>query len=161
MTCRRFCRYPKAIDQAAPSPLAPPERLAPWISAYNAYTIQLIIAHRERTSIRNINGSLGLLRVEGPVAGATRTRAGRAWSLDVIEHDINRTRFREPRIHFALVCRVTRLPAAEERGMRFRPARLAARRPGGDLPAGVAVEESRRSCLANALRQPDFHMVPG
>lgn len=80
------------------------ERLALWINAYNAYTIELILRHDERESIRNINRTLGLLAGKGPWKERLATVAGRTYSLDEIEHEIIRERFDEPRIHFALVC---------------------------------------------------------
>jgi Protein of unknown function, DUF547 len=90
-----------AID---PATLPKPEQLALWINAYNAYTIQLIVAHNEKQSIRNINKSLGFLKAYGPWKEKIAVIGGVAYGLDEIEQDIIRRRFQEPRIHFALVC---------------------------------------------------------
>jgi hypothetical protein len=80
----------------------PPQQIAFWLNAYNAYTVRLVLDHYPIRSIRKI----GLL----PFA-AFRTRfipihvlGDRDLSLDAIENDVLRKRFREPRIHFALVC---------------------------------------------------------
>jgi hypothetical protein len=77
------------------------ERLAFWINAYNAYTIALVNAHGERRSIRNVNPELG---EKGPWLEKVVRAAGRRLSLDELEHGILRREFREPRVHFALVC---------------------------------------------------------
>lgn len=99
-----FRSYLASLGRAELRSLGPDERLALWINAYNAWTIELINRHGERESIRNINKTLGLFSGKGPwnerlahVAGETRT-------LDEIEHEIIRERFSESRIHFALVC---------------------------------------------------------
>lgn len=98
-----FAAYLAALDKAAPAALPEKERLALWINAYNAYTIQLINSHKERASIRNINKSLGL-SLKGPWKEKLVKVGGKVYNLDNVEHDIVRKQFREPRIHFALVC---------------------------------------------------------
>jgi hypothetical protein len=80
------------------------EQLALWINAYNAYTIQLINLKGERESIRNINKTLGLLRLKGPWSEAFAVVGGKTYTLDDIEQRTIRPVFRDPRIHFALVC---------------------------------------------------------
>jgi hypothetical protein len=97
-----FARYLDALSRAKVDALPEPERLAFWINAYNAYTIQLVNAHRERESIRNINKVLGLGK--GPWKEPIVRAGGQTLTLDQVEHEIVRKRFREPRIHFALVC---------------------------------------------------------
>ncbi|MGI0028303.1 MAG: DUF547 domain-containing protein, partial [Nitrososphaera sp.] len=78
--------------------------LAFWINAYNAYTIQLVNAHGERESIRNINRGPFGIRAYGPWREPIALVGGTAYGLDHIEQEIIRPEFREPRIHFALVC---------------------------------------------------------
>lgn len=74
------------------------EQLAFWINAYNAFTIKLIVQHYPLASIRNI-------RKVGSVWDMKFFRIGdETMSLNQIEHQILRKRFREPRIHFAIVC---------------------------------------------------------
>ena len=99
-----FDAYLADLAQADLAGMSEPDRLALWINAYNAYTIELIIQHEERESIRNINKSLGFLRGKGPWSERMATVAGEVWTLDEIEHEIIRVRFDEPRIHFAVVC---------------------------------------------------------
>src|SRR5437660_6331499 len=60
-----FSAYLGALGRTDPSALGRDDQLAFWINAYNAYTIQLIIAHHERQSIRNINKSFGFVKAYG------------------------------------------------------------------------------------------------
>ncbi|NDY42624.1 DUF547 domain-containing protein [Dissulfurirhabdus thermomarina] len=99
----RFRAYLAALEGADPERLDRAGRLAFWINAYNAVTIDKVIRKRPRKSVR-----------ETLVPGvwiSTRfftTRdhvvAGRRLSQDDIEHRILRPVFRDPRVHFALIC---------------------------------------------------------
>jgi len=95
--------YARAVDdlaRARPEALASEaERLAFWIDAYNLLAIETVV---DRYPIAGIKDAGSLLwpiwkRKVGVVAGEER-------SLDEIEHGILRKEFREPRIHFAIVC---------------------------------------------------------
>ena len=99
-----FRAYLAALAGFDPASLPRDEQLAFWINAYNAYTIQLIVTHRERTSIRNINKKLGFIRGLGPWSEKLMVVGGRTYDLETVEQQIIRPTFREPRIHFALVC---------------------------------------------------------
>ena len=99
-----FGSYLRLLAATNPAPLPRAEQLAFWINAYNAYTIQLINVKGERESIRNINRSFGFLKFKGPWSEAFAVVGGTAYSLDDIEHRVIRPTYREPRIHFALVC---------------------------------------------------------
>ncbi len=99
-----FAGYLRLLAATNPATLPRNEQLALWINAYNAYTIQLINNKNERESIRNINKSLGVLRFKGPWSEAFAVVGGRTMTLDDIEQRTIRPTFREPRIHFALVC---------------------------------------------------------
>lgn len=73
------------------------EKMAYWINAYNAFTLQLIVAHYPTKSIMNFDG--------GKTWAVKRIRiGGRKYSLDNIEHDILRPQFKDPRVHFAVNC---------------------------------------------------------
>lgn len=78
------------------------QRLAFWINVYNAFTVQLIIDHYPISSIRSIGWLPGAAFRRGfiPMPGLKEAII----SLNDIEHGTLRTDFREPRIHFALVC---------------------------------------------------------
>ncbi|CAN5884233.1 DUF547 domain-containing protein [soil metagenome] len=99
-----FKHYLALLDATDPAALPDKERLAYWINTYNAYTIELINRHKERQSIRNINKSLGFLRLKGPWGERIVKAGGQTLTLDDVEHRIIRKDFHEPRIHFALVC---------------------------------------------------------
>lgn len=105
-----FRAYLRSLERADLAALPEPERLAFWINAYNAYTIQLIVAHGERESIRNVNKTLGVLALKGPWKEPIVRAAARTLTLDDVEHEIVRKQFREPRIHFALVCAAVSCP---------------------------------------------------
>ena len=73
------------------------EKLALLINAYNAFTLRLILDHWPLASIQDIPAEHRW--------DARRWRlAGETLSLNQIENERIRSRFREPRIHFALVC---------------------------------------------------------
>ena len=96
------------------------DRIAFWINAYNAFTVRLILDHYPVTSIRKI-GWLPLAAFRErfiPMPGLK----GRTISLDEIEDDTLRAQFREPRIHFALVCAARSCPPL--RGEAYRGADL-------------------------------------
>lgn len=97
-----------------------PERIAFWINAYNAFTLRLILDHYPIASIRRIGWLPGAAFRERfiPMPGLK----GDTISLDDIEHGTLRSAFREPRIHFALVCAAVSCPPL--RGEAYR---------GGDL----------------------------
>lgn len=82
--------------------LAEPDRIAYWINAYNAATVALVLKHYPLASIRDIGWlPLAAFRTD---AFPLRWRTGDVLTLDDIEHRILRRDFREPRVHFALVC---------------------------------------------------------
>ena len=99
-----FAGYLKLLAATTPASLPRNEQLALWINAYNAYTIQLINNKNERESIRNVNKSLGFLKFKGPWSESFAVVGGKTYSLDDIEQRTIRPTFKEPRIHFALVC---------------------------------------------------------
>lgn len=77
------------------------QKLALWINAYNAYTIQVILKHYPLKSIKDI--SSGWFS-SGPWKDKFINLLGKKISLDNIEHDTIRKNFKEPRIHFAVNC---------------------------------------------------------
>lgn len=71
------------------------ERLAFWINAYNAFTLQLILDNYPIKSI---------MLLGNPWDKFTFNVGGQGFTLNDIEHVILRTEFDEPRIHFAVNC---------------------------------------------------------
>jgi hypothetical protein len=74
------------------------DALAYWINAYNAFVTSGIAVKYPVRSVRDLGFALGFFRAKDYVAG------GAALSLNDIEHGIIRKQFKEPRIHFAIVC---------------------------------------------------------
>ena len=69
-------------------------KLAYWINAYNAFTVQLIVENYPLKSIKNISN---------PWSKKFITLEGTSYSLEQIENEILR-KMNEPRIHFAINC---------------------------------------------------------
>ena len=74
--------------------LSKEEKLAYWINAYNALTVDLIIRNYPVKSIKDINN---------PWKQRLWEFGKNNYNLDEIEHEILRN-MNEPRIHFAIVC---------------------------------------------------------
>lgn len=93
--------YLGALQALDPRRYSRPEQEAYWINLYNALTVDLVLAHYPVKSIREIGG--GWL-VRGPWDDAIAKVAGRALTLNDIEHGILRPIWRDPRIHYAVNC---------------------------------------------------------
>ena len=92
------------------------QKLAFWINAYNAYTVRLILNHYPLKSIRDI-GVLPGAPFREDFIPMKKLRGGTI-SLNDIEHEILRKEFREPRIHFAIVCASKSCPALRSEAYR-------------------------------------------
>ena len=92
--------YLKSLGKVDPDSLGRAEKLAFWINAYNALTIQGILEFYPLKSIRDkVSRFVGFnIWDDYPM-----TVHGKAYSLNDIEHRILR-KMEEPRIHFAIVC---------------------------------------------------------
>lgn len=90
-------RYLKILAEVDFDALGRDEKLALLINAYNAFTVKLILDNWPVNSIRDIPASRRW-KAQRWVIG------GRRVSLEEIENDYLRARFREPRIHFAINC---------------------------------------------------------
>ena len=89
--------YLAQLESAPFDTLNRDEKLALLINAYDAFTLRLILDRWPVSSIKDIPS--------GQRWDARRWRlAGRLLSLNQIEHEEIRPKFREPRVHFALVC---------------------------------------------------------
>ena len=91
----RLDAYLATLAATDPSDYAREDQLAYWINAYNAFTIRLILDHYPTASIRDVSR---------PWKRKQWNAGGTIYSLDHIEHTILRKQFKEPRIHFAIVC---------------------------------------------------------
>ena len=90
------------------------EQLALWLNAYNAYTLKLIVDRQPAKSITEIGtGGLAL----GSLLKTTAwdipfaVIGGRTYTLNQIEHEVIRVRFKDARAHFALNCASDSCPA--------------------------------------------------
>ena len=93
--------YIEALARNAPDQNAPiPQRMAFWINAYNALTVQLILNNYPLESIRDLYR---------PWGRTVFTIGDQTYSLGAIEHRILR-KMGDPRIHFAINCASTSCP---------------------------------------------------
>ncbi len=99
------------------------EQLAYWLNLYNAYVIEQVLAVYPISSIRptmlGIPNWLAFLRFfqravhphgEPAAQSSPYSNVSLPYSLNDIEHRIVRPHYREPRIHFALVCAAVGCP---------------------------------------------------
>lgn len=98
--------YLEILEGVDSNNLSQQEQFAFYANAYNAWTIKLILSrYPDVTSIKDL-GSLfespwkkKMVRIDGDII-----------SLDNVEHDILRPRFKDPRVHFAINCAAISCP---------------------------------------------------
>ena len=93
-------QYLQTLSELQPTQLNQAQQLAYWINLYNALTVQVILDHPKKSSIR----SMGPLLSFGPWDKAYLTIEGKPVSLDDIEHRILRPIWQDHRLHFVLNC---------------------------------------------------------
>lgn len=103
---QRLDAYLAALQALKPSAMPRDEAFAFWINLYNAATLKLLLDNYPVKSIRDIASTgTGLLDFK---AGPWRTKflavERQTLSLDQIEHEILRPKFRDPRVHYAINC---------------------------------------------------------
>jgi hypothetical protein len=70
-----------------------------WINVYNAYTIKIILSNYPLKTITNIKeGGKTAWKISFVKAG------GKTYTLDHVEHEILRKKFKDPRIHVGVNC---------------------------------------------------------
>ena len=93
-------QYLATLAAVDPEALAPDGQFAFYVNAYNAWTIKLILSrYPDIGSIKDL-GSL----FQSPWKKKIARIDGGLLTLDQIEHDILRKRFKDPRVHFAVNC---------------------------------------------------------
>jgi len=92
-------RYLAILDKTNVGELSRSEQLALYINTYNAYTVKLILENHPVDSIKDIGS-----RPKGPWKIRFCKIGGKTFTLDEIEHDMIRPRFKDPRVHFAINC---------------------------------------------------------
>ena len=91
--------YVAALADAPFDQLGRDEKLALLLNAYNAYMLQLVLDSGGPAKVKLITRD-----IDEPFKKQRWTLAGERVSLDDVEHGKVRNDFREPRIHWALVC---------------------------------------------------------
>jgi Protein of unknown function, DUF547 len=99
-------QYLKVLENVDSQSLSRNEQFAFYINAYNAWTIKLILSgYPGIKSIKDLGNILKtpwkkkISRIDGDVI-----------TLDDIEHNILRPRFKDPRVHFAINCAALSCP---------------------------------------------------
>ena len=99
-------RYLKLLEAVDSKSLSQNEQFAFYANAYNAWTIKLILSrYPDVKSIKDL-GSL----FKSPWKKKIVRLEGLVMSLDNVEHDILRPRFKDPRVHFAINCAAISCP---------------------------------------------------
>ena len=106
---KRFHNYMAQLERAVIEQMSIDGRLAFWINAYNAVTIDKVIRWKPKKSVRE-TGIRGLWISTKFFTSREHTVAGKPVSQDDIEHEILRKQFKDPRIHFAIVCASSSCP---------------------------------------------------
>lgn len=96
-------RYIEALAAASPDSHGArfPQRsdqLAYWINAYNALVTRGVVDAYPTRSVRDLGLRFGFFKRPAYVLG------GRKLSLQILENEIIRGRYKDPRVHFAIVC---------------------------------------------------------
>ena len=79
------------------------KKMAYWINAYNAFTIKLIVDNYPISSITKLHGGK-------PWDVKWIKLGGQTYSLNNIENDILRPKYKDARIHFAVNCAAKSCP---------------------------------------------------
>ena len=99
-----FDAYLKSLaDNPVQSSWSRGEKMAYWINAYNAFTIKLIVDNYPVKSITDLEGGK-------PWDKKWIKLGGKTYSLNNIEHDILRPKYKDARIHFAVNCAAKSCP---------------------------------------------------
>ena len=100
--------YVDAVGKAEPKGHKRKARLAFYINAYNAIVLQSIVDHLPTTSV---------MKVDGFFKKKKHLVAGKKMTLDELENQLIRKKFKEPRIHFVLVCGAKSCPRLRRKAM--------------------------------------------
>ena len=136
----RLRHYIGSLAASDPSHLSRDEQFAYWANLYNALTVDVVLEAYPVTSIRQIKPNLLSI---GPWKKEVVRVMGIELSLDAIEQDILRKRWRDPRVHYAVNCAsisCPNLPARAWRGTGLSLALDAAARAYVNHPRGCRFE---------------------
>jgi hypothetical protein len=85
------------------------QEMAYWINVYNAYTVKLIV---DRFPLKSIND------IEKPWEQPIVKAGGKTYTLNAVEHEILRPKFKDPRVHFAINCASFSCPVLPNKAIR-------------------------------------------
>ena len=128
----KFEAYLDLLAVANPEALSYNAQLVFWVNAYNALVIKGVVDRYPITSVREVklfNGFFSRLKFHV---------AGQIYSPNQIEHDIIRTEFVDPRVHFVLVCASRSCPPLWNRAY-----------------AAETIEEHLETATFNFIRNPE------
>ncbi len=104
-------KYLEILSATDPDTLSRNHKFAFYINAYNAFTIKLILSrYPEINSIKEIRSFFS-----SPWSKKFISLDGWTVSLDYIEHEVLRPKFKDPRIHFAINCAAKSCPPLLDR----------------------------------------------
>jgi hypothetical protein len=106
---RTFRAYMESLETAKPEAMSRDGQLAFWIDAYNGVTIDKVIQWKPKKSVRETFVP-GVWTSTKFFTTRDHIVAGKHLSQDDIENDILRKQFKDPRIHFAIVCASSSCP---------------------------------------------------
>ncbi|NIO05334.1 MAG: DUF547 domain-containing protein [Proteobacteria bacterium] len=106
---QRFSVYIESLESATVETLSHDGQLAFWINAYNAITIDKVIKWKPEKSVRETLIP-GVWTSTKFFTSREHVVAGRRMGPDDIEHEILRKQFKDPRIHFAIICASSSCP---------------------------------------------------
>lgn len=98
-----FSEYVQSLQTARVEEFSRDGQLAFWINAYNAVTIDKVIKKKPKKSVRETFVP-GVWTATKFFTSRKNIVAGKRLSQDDIEHEILRKQFKDPRIHFAIIC---------------------------------------------------------
>ncbi|MDH3558750.1 MAG: DUF547 domain-containing protein [Deltaproteobacteria bacterium] len=98
-----FSEYVQSLQTARVEEFSRDGQLAFWINGYNAVTIDKVIKKKPKKSVRE-TFIPGVWTATKFFTSREHIVAGKRLSQDDIEHEILRKQFKDPRIHFAIIC---------------------------------------------------------
>jgi hypothetical protein len=104
-----FKTYMDSLESAKPEEMSRDGMMAFWINAYNAVTIDKVIKWKPKKSVRETLIP-GVWTSTKFFTSREHTVAGKRLSQDDIEHEILRKQFKDPRIHFTIICASSSCP---------------------------------------------------
>lgn len=150
--------YLRQVTQIDPRGLNRNEQMAYWINLYNALTVDIVLQHPQKKSIKRMGARLFSF---GPWDDPVIKIAGQTLTLNDIEHRILRPIWQDHRIHYAVNCASVSCPnlsAIAFSGALLEPALSAAERTYINHPRGVSVDNPDSLTLSSIFNwyQSDF-----